>query len=217
MNNKWLKVLIALLVVGLVGESVYLVKTQKRLQTIEEKVSSVPWLEPQLSSHPKRVPPPHLFADSTMWDPFDEMEHLQKEIDRMFRDSFGRGLHALGKDYFGNMISFDPRVDLQETDTEYIIKMDIPGMSKDSIHVEVKDGVLIVSGKRENEWRQEKKGRFYRRERSFGSFSRAISLPQDAQADKVTATYKNGVLTVRIAKGKPSGPKEEKTKTINVI
>lgn len=99
--------------------------------------------------------------------------------------------------------SFAPAVDLSETDDELQIKMDVPGMKADELHIEIVDDVLRVSGEHSEE--EEEKGRQYHRiERRSGSFARSLRLPTSVKEDKVKAEYKDGVLTVSAPKAAPA-------------
>jgi HSP20 family protein len=117
------------------------------------------------------------------------MQMMERQMSEMMRE---------------NTIDFDPHEDVKQTPDAYIISMDIPGMEKDKINVEVKSGMLIVSGERTGEVKEEK-NKFYRQERSFGHFYRAIALPEDAKADTIDAQYNNGVLVVKVQREK-TGP-----------
>ena len=89
---------------------------------------------------------------------------------------------------------------MKATDKVYIISFDMPGMDKAKINVEVKNGVILVSGERSSESKEDQGGKFYRQERSFGYFSRSIPLPEDAKPESLVAKYENGVLTLTIDK-----------------
>ncbi|HVW47335.1 MAG TPA: Hsp20/alpha crystallin family protein [Solirubrobacterales bacterium] len=96
-----------------------------------------------------------------------------------------------------------PAVDLVERDGQLVLRADLPGMDRDDIDVQVKDGVLTVSGERKYE--NENKGEgFYRVERSFGRFSRSLRLPRGVDASAVSASFDRGVLEVTVPK--PSRP-----------
>lgn len=138
------------------------------------------------------------------WDPFREMEQMRRSMDRLFRDSFQRGMSRSG---LVPSLIYNPDVDLRETDSEYVVRLDLPGIDKDKISVKVQNGMLVLSGERsaENEQSSED-GAFYRTERSFGSFVRSFPLPPDADAQKMTAESKNGVLTVHIPKSAERRP-----------
>lgn len=138
------------------------------------------------------------------WDPFAEMEEIRKQMNRMFSDSFGRGFTSPQFGLFDRSLVYDLQTDVQETKTHYIVKMDVPGMDKSNINVEVKNNMLMVSGERNEHVEENKDGKISRRERSYGYFSRTVPLPSDARSDGMTAEYENGVLTVKVprAEGK---------------
>ena len=145
------------------------------------------------------------------WDPFKEMGRIQKQINNLFQSSFGKGMVQGRISPFAKNSVFDPQIDIKESRNSYIITMDIPGMEKNNINIEVKNGVLIVSGERKSDIEEKQKDRFYRRERSFGYFSRSIPLPGDAKTDGIAADYKKGVLVIKIAK------KEDKEKSSGTV
>lgn len=96
-------------------------------------------------------------------------------------------------------------MDLVETEDHLVLRGDLPGMTEDDVDIEIKDGVLTVSGERKTD--HEEKGEGYHRvERSFGSFSRSLSLPQGVDPGKVEAKFDNGVLEVRIPKPAEAKP-----------
>lgn len=146
------------------------------------------------------------------WDPFMEMERMQDLMNHMFRDSFRRAgnLGALTGAGWGNAF-FEPDADIQDAGNKYIVKLDLPGMDKDKIKVDVTDHALTVSGERKVE-NESNNPNFYTMERSYGSFSRQIPLPSDADPANMTAKYENGVLTVEVLKLKQeAGSKPQKT------
>lgn len=133
---------------------------------------------------------------------------LRKEVDSLF-DDFGGGL-------FKDASAFNVRTNVSETDTEFCVTAELPGMTEEDVDVSVSGDRVIIKGqkKSEKEERSDEKGReFHRIERSSGSFQRVMSLPFTIEADKVEAVVKDGVLTVTIPK-----PPEvvENTKKIKV-
>lgn len=138
------------------------------------------------------------------WHPF---ESLYREIDRLFDDfgmsfrwPFGRSFFA-AEPLFRRELSWPkmPAVDVVESDNGYEITADLPGMEEKNIEVKVTDGVLTMKGERQEE-KEEKKKDYYLHERSFGSFQRSFELPESVDADKIEATFKKGVLTVKLPK-----------------
>jgi HSP20 family protein len=129
-------------------------------------------------------------------DPFrKEMEDL---MDRFFGDEPGSGRAVQ---------AWAPRVDVEETDREILVKADLPGVDPKNVEVSVENGVLTVRGERKEE-KEERKKNYHRVERFTGSFYRAIPLPPGADAEKVTATSTNGVVTVTIPKRAEAQPKK---------
>jgi len=96
--------------------------------------------------------------------------------------------------------AFNLRMDAEETDEAYLYKLDMPGMEKDAISVEVKDNVLTISGERKEQVEEEKDGQTVKREIVYGSFTRAVTLPGNADGEKITSKYDNGVLTITVPK-----------------
>lgn len=101
-------------------------------------------------------------------------------------------------------------VDIEETDKEYVVKADLPGMNEKDIKVEVNDNILTISGSR-TEKREEKNKNYHRIERFSGSFCRSFEIPREIDANKAKAEYKNGVLSIVLPK-----VGESKTKKIDV-
>ncbi len=92
-----------------------------------------------------------------------------------------------------------PKVDIKETKTQYKITADVPGVNPDDVHVEVEGNQLIIRGKSEEE-KEQKDEKVHRVERHSGSFYRSMTLPENAQADKISASHKNGTLQIVIPK-----------------
>ena len=136
------------------------------------------------------------------WDPFRELEGIQAQLYRMFGDRPFRGADA-------NNLSFAewaPAVDIQETDTEYVVKADLPDVKKEDVKVEFNDGVLTVEGERKQE-REGKGKKFHKIERECGKFVRRFALPTEIDASKLTAEFKEGVLNVHLPKSPDAKPK----------
>jgi HSP20 family protein len=139
------------------------------------------------------------------WEPFRELAALQNEMGR-WMNQFAGG-QSPGN---GQASSWLPAVDVWETEGELVLSFDLPGIPEEEIAVEIDDGVLTVSGKRERT--SEHSGeRFYRYERRFGTFSRSVSLPQGVQEDAIKAEYRDGVLEIRVPK-----PEEQKPRRIPI-
>jgi len=131
------------------------------------------------------------------YQPWNSMEQLRREMGRMFEQhpSAEEGSSIATSDW-------TPAVDIKETKNEFLIHADIPGVDPDDIDVHMEDGMLTIKGDRESETKEEREG-YKRIERQRGSFYRRFSLPDTANADKISAKSKNGVLEITI-------PKQEK-------
>ena len=101
-----------------------------------------------------------------------------------------------------------PILDIAENENEFIIKAEVPGCKAEDIDISVNNNRLTISGEKKQEEKKEEKG-YYHYERSFGSFRREISLGCDVDANKIDATYKDGILSIKL-------PKTEKTKPVKV-
>ncbi len=151
-------------------------------------------------------------------DPFAEMRAMQRQMDALMGIQLnGYGpVRTMGFQGAPRQMAFNPDYDIKETDKSYVVTFDIPGMDKAKINVEIKDGVLLISGERASESKESQGNKFYRQERSFGYFSRAIPLPKNTKSDTVQAKYDNGVLTVMVDKKEPLKPKAQESKKIEV-
>ena len=104
-----------------------------------------------------------------------------------------------------------PTVDITEDEKNYIIKAELPDVKKEDVHVRVENGVLTITGERKAE-KEEKNKKYHRVERSYGSFARSFTLPENVEAEKVSAAYKDGLLTVTVAKSEKAQPKQIEVK-----
>ena len=141
------------------------------------------------------------------WDPFRDVAALQDRINRIFNDSFGRSRDL--DDEVG-LYDWRPPVDIYETNDGIVLKVELPGVNKDDVSVEVKDNVLTLKGERLLD-PVIKDEHYYRKERSFGKFSRSFSLQELIKPDLIKASFKDGVLTLEVPR-----PEEEKPKQVTV-
>jgi HSP20 family protein len=146
------------------------------------------------------------------WRPFMDLTRRESEMDRMMDDFFGRSMRPWWPARWlrGDGEITAPVVDVYEEKDEVVVKAELPGLDKKDIEVNISDSELTLKGQKKKEEEIEKEN-YYRRERSYGAFLRSVELPTDVQADKVKASFKNGILEVRVPK-----TEEAKTKTIKV-
>jgi HSP20 family protein len=132
------------------------------------------------------------------WDPFREVGDLQSEMNRMFDGFFGRSLPGLDR-------VWAPAVDVFETKDDLVMTVELPGVSEKDIHLSITGDVLTIKGERGMTSTSPENA--YRSERWYGKFERSLSLPIPVQADKVKATYRDGVLTINLPKAEELKPK----------
>lgn len=136
------------------------------------------------------------------WEPFRELTSFQNEMSRFMNGLFdGPGRVTQ---------SWVPSLDVWETDAEVVYAFDLPGIPEEKISIEAKEDTLTVSGEREKTEEISDDG-FYRFERRFGTFARAVGLPQGVDPERISARYEDGVLEIRVPK-----PDEQKPRTIAI-
>lgn len=135
---------------------------------------------------------------------------LQREINRLFDEFWaGWGVPDLMGEVGGNFPApFEPRVNVVETDQEFKVTAELPGMDEKDVQVTVDEGLLTLQGEKQAE-KEEKEGNFHRVERSYGSFQRIFRLPGNTQVNSAKARFQKGVLTVTLTK-KPEDRKNRK-------
>jgi len=141
------------------------------------------------------------------WDPFREVATLQDRINRLFDDAFPQKSDPADDP---NLTGWRPAVDIFETETGVVLEVELPGVIKADVSVEVKDNILTIRGERKvgNEGQEEN---YYRRERAYGSFRRAFNLHYVVKPEKIRARFNDGVLRIEVPK-----PEEEKPKQVTV-
>jgi len=140
------------------------------------------------------------------WDPFRELEDVSERLNRVFgRSTPGRPTADTGKDAM-TLFDWAPTVDIAETPEEYQIKAELPEVPKEDVKVSVDNRVLRIEGERKQE-KEEKGKKFHRIERSYGSFLRTFTLPDNVDETTVRADFKDGVLNVRLPKTEKAKPK----------
>jgi len=141
------------------------------------------------------------------WEPFGHVSTLQERINRLFEDAFPR--YGETEDDL-SLCAWRPPVDIYETEDGLTVLAELPGVKKEDVSVEVKENVLTLKGERKADG-QVSNDKYYRRERSFGTFQRSFSLDYHVNPEMINARFKDGVLEVIISK-----PEEKKPKQITV-
>ncbi len=138
------------------------------------------------------------------WEPVRELGTIQNEMNRLFNTFFdtptagGAGVAPR---------RWIPPMDLVETEGEFVLRADLPGLSEGDVNIEIEDNVLTISGQRTSEHEGRKDG-FYRLERAWGAFSRSLTLPEGINAEAVAASFDRGVLEVHIPKPEQRKPRK---------
>ncbi|MBN1588642.1 MAG: Hsp20/alpha crystallin family protein [Pirellulales bacterium] len=135
---------------------------------------------------------------------------LRSDMDRLF-DAFVREPFGALESSFRDFGAWSPAVDLAETDTEYTVRAELPGLAPEDLEVSVTENQLVLSGEKKETTEQNEKG-YYHSESRYGSFRRNIPLPGAVDSTKVDAEYRNGVLTIHLAKSPQNASKRIEVK-----
>jgi HSP20 family protein len=138
------------------------------------------------------------------WEPAREISSLQQEMNRLFSTFFDAPSASAGT---GGARRWVPAMDLVETDDHFVLRADLPGLSRGDVDLSLEDNVLTISGERKAEHEERREG-YYRVERSTGAFSRSLTLPEGVDGDAIAATFDKGVLEVRIPKPEQRKPRK---------
>ena len=145
-----------------------------------------------------RYQPPQTMA----WTGFDRLSNLRDELDTLFEMPFWSNFGRQSQLFSG----WSPALDLYQNNDNVIAVVELPGMRKEDIEISLHDGTLTISGERKMETQEGDKAE--RSERYVGKFRRSITLPTRVDANKVSATYKDGILTVTLPKAEEAKPKQ---------
>jgi HSP20 family protein len=140
----------------------------------------------------------------TRWDQSRGLTSLQDQLNRLFEDSFTRDRSG-----HADLATWAPPVDIYETENELVVKADLPDLQDKDIDVRVENNTLTIRGERKFE-KDTNEDNYLRVERAYGSFMRSFSLPNTVSSDSIQAEYRNGVLTLHMAKREESKPKQIK-------
>jgi HSP20 family protein len=203
MKNEHIIAIAAALIVLVLGVQSYMTfRLNERLNQLIGNSSSLADVQPKMLSPLKHnLPQPDLDADflkGQPWNPYEEIQHMQNEMEQMFDESFSR-FHM--KTPLGSL-STAPDVNLQDKSDRYIVTVNAPGADESSMQVKLDDRVLHIAIKTEQtkDDVDDKNGTYQYRERFVGEFQRALTLPGSANAVKMKTEYHNGVLTITIPK-----------------
>lgn len=142
-----------------------------------------------------------MVRDIMRWDPFREISTLRDEVDRLFDAFFGKQMERMREELWA------PAINVEETENEFIVKAELPGLKKEDIKLSLTEDGLVIFGERKFE--KEEKGKTYHRiEMNYGKFERSVRFPVEVIPDKAKATYKDGILTVTVPKSEKSKAKE---------
>jgi len=161
----------------------------------------IPWRKNE-----ENVPVHHRQYEDSLLDLRSQMNHI---FDEFFDQPFGLSAFNGDSAWKGD---FAPRLDISETEKEITISIELPGLEPEDVHISLDHNALTISGEKRAEL-EDKDKRFYRVERSYGSFYRSIPLPNEVNENEIDATFKRGLLKVTLPKAKAT---EKKSKHISI-
>lgn len=135
------------------------------------------------------------------WDPWSDVVSLQEAMDTLLRESFVQPQRG------GTIGVFGLPIDLRETDNEYVIRAELPGVQPENVQLQVQDNTLQISGEVKQEQQEEGRGQWVLRERRYGRFQRTLTLPTPVQSNQANAEFENGILTVTLPKAEAARAK----------
>ena len=140
------------------------------------------------------------------FNPARRLVHFRSDMDRLVDDFFGNSVQE-----HENLAGLRPVVNMEETDNEYLVSAELPGIKKDEIKLTFQDGILSLSGEKKAE-KEVNESNYHRYERRYGKFCRNIEIPSGVVTDKIDADYSDGILTVTLPKSEEVKPKEIQVK-----
>ena len=149
-----------------------------------------------------RMAPMRKVRNLGLTDPIRELFEMQQNLNQLFNTNFDRGAR---EDVALN--AWTPAVDIYEDDNEFLLKIELPEMSKEDIKVNLNENVLSISGERRFE-NEEKRDNYHRVERSYGQFYRSFTLPPNVNVEGINAAYKDGILRLSLPKREEAKPKQ---------
>lgn len=139
------------------------------------------------------------------WDPFREFQELSERLNSLFSPRYAPA-NSDAREQALTVFDWAPAVNISETEKAYVVKADLPDVKKEDVKVRHDNGVLTLEGERRQEKREENE-KFHRVESVYGRFLRRFTLPDDAQEDRIEATFKDGALQVSVPKAEAKHPK----------
>jgi HSP20 family protein len=139
--------------------------------------------------------------------PLREFERMRRDMDRLWDSFFEGGLRKRGEE----VGEWFPALDVSETKNDIVVKTEVPGLDPKDIDISLSEGVLTIKGEKKQE-KEEKEENYHLIERSYGTFTRTVRLPREVQSEKISASYKNGILRVTLPKSEEAKKKEIKIK-----
>ena len=134
------------------------------------------------------------------WTPKRNMFNISDEVEQMMHQAFGHSFEN-----GSSRLSYSPLMNVSETESDYLIMMDLPGVEKKDVEVNLKNGILTVSGDRKTSEKSDENNRIWH-EATYGTFSRSFELTSDIVEDKIKANFKDGVLNITIPKAEEIKP-----------
>jgi len=138
------------------------------------------------------------------WTPKRNMFNIFDDVEQMMHQAFGHSLEN-----GSSRLSYSPLMDVSETENDYLIMMDLPGVEKKDVNVNLRNGILTVSGERKTSEKGDDNNRIWH-ETSYGAFSRSFELTSDIVEEKIKAKFTNGVLNISIPKAEEKKPAVKK-------
>ena len=137
------------------------------------------------------------------WDPFRDLMSIQNELNRLFGRTYGGGESGAGTS--GGWV---PALDVYETQDRFVVAVELPGIDPADVEVSVEDSTLSIKGQRDFFYKDASEESVRRIERRYGQFTRSLTLPPTANAEKVEATFDKGVLTIQVPKREEAKPRK---------
>lgn len=176
-------------------------KQQKGTQTTQEddtnRSTQQRKQQPQVGSMQTALSQRQQSMPGLITSPFSFMRRFGEGMEQLFADFGVGGLMPRG---FNELAAWTPQIEMFERENELVIRADLPGLKKDNVQIELRDDSVVIQGERQEERKEEREG-FYSTERTYGRFYREIPLPEGADTNEATATFRDGVLEIAIPRG----------------